>query len=58
MLISGFSMVLILLWLAVAGATAKVASGRGRPGGLWFFLGLLLGPLALLVAAVAPREVM
>lgn len=56
MLISGFGMVVILLWLVVAGLTARVAAGRGRPWGLWLFLGLLLGPLALLVAAVAPRE--
>lgn len=56
MLISGFGMAAIVAWLTVAGLTAKVAVGRGRPGGLWFFLGVLLGPLALLVAAVAPRE--
>lgn len=56
MMISGFGMFLIVLWLALAAMTAKVATGRGRTWGLWFFLGLLLGPLALLVAAVAPRE--
>lgn len=55
-MVSGFGMVVILLWLFVAGWTARVAAERGRPKGLWFFLGLMLGPLALLVAAVAPRE--
>lgn len=56
MLVSGFGMAVVVLWLLLAGATASVASGRGRPWGLWFSLGILLGPLALLVAAVAPRE--
>ena len=56
MLISGLGVLIILLWLALASLTSSVATGRGRPRGLWFFLGLLLGPLALLVAAVAPRE--
>lgn len=56
MMMSGFGLVVILAWLSLAGLTASVAAGRGRPRGLWFFLGVLLGPLALLVAAVAPRE--
>lgn len=56
MMISGLGVVFILVWFAVAGLTAKIAVGRGHPWGLWVFLGLLLGPLALLVAAVAPRE--
>lgn len=56
MMISGFGMVVILLWLLVAGLTARVATGRGRSWGLWFLLGLVLGPLALLVVAAAPRD--
>lgn len=51
-----------LLWLACAVATVVIAKGKNRSGCLWFFLAVLFGPIALLVAAAmsegsnAPRQ--
>jgi hypothetical protein len=52
----GAGLVLLLPWLLVAAYTAHVAGERGRPGGQWLILGVLLGPLALLAVALAPQE--
>lgn len=36
--------------------TAIIAEGRGRSYGLWFLLGLIFGPLALLIVAAVPKD--
>ncbi len=54
------SAAILTVWLAVGGLCALgagfIAEGRGRSFSLWLLLGLLFGPLALLLAAVMPRE--
>jgi predicted amidophosphoribosyltransferase len=42
--------ILVLVWIVCGIAAASVASGRGENGCLWFGLGFLLGPFALLAA--------
>lgn len=41
-----------LLWLFFASVSAAVASKKGRSTGLWFILGALFGPFALIVILV------
>lgn len=40
-------------WLACAAGAAFVASSKNRGGGKWFFVGLLLGPIALLIVGLS-----
>ena len=44
-----------IAWLAFAALTAFVANARGRSTGIWFLLGVVLGPLALVAVLVMPR---
>ena len=50
----GFELLLLLVLFGVV--SGVVARRRGRSPLLWGFLGLWLGPLALLVVAVLPPE--
>lgn len=43
-----------LIWVACGIAAAVVASSKNRSGTAWFFLGILLGPLALLMVGFMP----
>ena len=53
----GFLILLILgVWLGIAFWTSKIASSKGHSGGLWFFLGAVLGVLALLIIAVMGKR--
>jgi len=45
---------LIGLWLICGIAAGAVANSKGRNGGIWFFLGILLGPIALLMVGFMP----
>lgn len=45
--------VVVILWIICGFAAAKVASNRGASGLLWFILGVVLGPLGLLLAFTA-----
>jgi hypothetical protein len=47
---------LLLIWIGGAAWAAGIASGKGRSGFGWFLLGLLFGPLAILVAAAMSRD--
>jgi len=42
--------IILLIWIVCGIAAGVIASGRGAGGCLWFGLGFLLGPLALLAA--------
>lgn len=46
----------LIIWALFGVATAIVASGRGESAGLWFFLGVLLGPLGLLLSFRTGRQ--
>jgi len=49
-------MELIVLWLIFGIVCAVVASGKGKSGCLWFFLGVLLGPIGLIIILVMPSD--
>ena len=46
--------ILLMFMFLFALATCFLASRRGRHGGLWFGIGLVLGPFALLAVAALP----
>ena len=41
-------------WILFGVASAVLAKGKGRSLPLWFVLGLLIGPFALLIQAFLP----
>lgn len=43
-------MLIIAIWLLFGVGASYVASNRGANGALWFFLGMLFGPLGLAMA--------
>jgi hypothetical protein len=45
-------MTLVFIWLVCAIACTILASNKGRSAGGWLLVGLVLGPLALILAAV------
>jgi hypothetical protein len=49
-------MTIFVVWVACVIATAILAANKGRSVGGWLFLGLLLGPIALLLAAVVANR--
>ena len=50
-------MVLIYGWLLCGIAAAFIAAKKGGGGCLWFVLGILLGPIALVMAfAAGPKK--
>ena len=49
-------MAFVVGWLGIAVATAIIASNQGRSGGGWLLLGLILGPIALILAAVTSNK--
>lgn len=48
-------LILLVVWIVCWLAAATIASEKGQSGCLWSFLGFLLGPLALLLAATLPK---
>ncbi|WP_180977603.1 hypothetical protein [Janthinobacterium sp. ROICE36] len=46
--------ILLIFMFLFAIATWLLASRRGRNGGIWFGIGLFLGPFALLAVAALP----
>ena len=48
---------IFLIWIFFGVATAVVASGKGRNGFGWFFVGLLLGPVGLILSLVVSKNV-
>jgi hypothetical protein len=49
-------MTLLIIWLLFGVASAMVANSKGRSGAGFFILGVLLGPIGLLGAAVAGKD--
>lgn len=45
---------LVFAWLFMAAITAGIARDKGRDTFGWFLIGLLFGPIALLIAVVMP----
>jgi ribosomal protein L32 len=43
-----------IIWLICGLVCASIASSKGRDGCGWFLLGVLLGPLALLMSFAVP----
>ena len=48
--------VLFLLWLSFGIISAAIAANKGRSGCGWFVLGLLLGPLGIILALVVSKS--
>ena len=48
-------MALFFFWIVCGIAAAVVASSKNRGGFLWFILGMLLGPFALLMVGFMPK---
>ena len=46
----------ILIGVPLGFASAAVAANKGRSGWGWFALGLLLGPVGLILALVVPKN--
>lgn len=42
----------VVIWLICGFIAAAIASGKGNSGGAAFLLGVLLGPLGILIAAI------
>ncbi|WP_291316781.1 hypothetical protein [Desulfuromonas sp.] len=42
----------LILWVVFGFAAASLAKGKNRNHVLWFFIGLLLGPFAVLAVAL------
>lgn len=55
-LLSGNILARFVLWLAVACATAWIASARGHKASIWAIVALFLGPIALIAACALRRK--
>ncbi len=42
----------LLIWVVFGCAAFSLAKGKNRSGILWFFIGLLIGPFAILIVAL------
>lgn len=49
-------MAYVVLWLVCGFISAVIASNKGRSGGGWFLIGVLLGPLGIILALVVSKE--
>jgi hypothetical protein len=45
----------LFIWAIFGIISGAVAMYKGRHGGVWYLIGLLLGPLSLILALVVPR---
>lgn len=46
----------IIFWCVCGLISAAIASGKGRSGGGWFIIGLLLGPIGVILALVTSKN--
>jgi len=46
----------IIFWCVCGLISAAIASGKGRSGGGWFVIGLLLGPVGVILAIVTSKN--
>ena len=42
----------LLMWLVFGCAAYSIAKNKNRRGVLWFFIGLLIGPFAVLILGI------
>jgi len=49
-------MTILVIWLLFGIVSAVVASNKGRSGCGWFILGVLLGPIGLILVLVVSRN--
>ncbi len=49
-------MEIFIVWIVCGVISAVIASNKGRSGCGWFIVGVLLGPLALILALVVGRD--
>ncbi|MEP9398745.1 hypothetical protein [Mesorhizobium sp. KR2-14] len=47
-------MVFLALWIICAGVTVVISSSKGYNAFIWFLIGILLGPVALLLSIFLP----
>lgn len=48
--------VFLIIWFFFGICSAMIASGKGRSSGAWFVLGLIFGPVALLLAMIVSND--
>jgi len=46
---------ILLIWLLFGVAAAIIGNNKGRSGCVWLLVGLLLGPIGLILVLLAPR---
>lgn len=46
----------VLLWLIIGAICSRTAKQRGRSPSLWFFLGILLGVIGLIILYILPPK--
>ena len=46
----------LLFWLMLGVMSATIAKSRGRSSLGWFLMGILLGPIGILVTLLPPKE--
>src|SRR5438067_1783351 len=54
---SGNLIALVMLWLLCALMAGTIAAGKNRSYGAWFLLGLVTGPLAIVLVSRRPEVV-
>jgi hypothetical protein len=46
---------ILVIWLILGVASAIIGSNKGRSGCVWLLVGLILGPIGLILVLLAPR---
>lgn len=49
-------MIILTMWILFGIITSVIAKGKGRDGCGWFFIGILLGPLGIILALVVSKN--
>ena len=49
-------MELVFIWITVGVICGVIASNKGHSGSFWFFIGLFLGPVGLVLALILSRK--
>lgn len=48
-------LIVLLIWVGSAVATAVIARNKGRNGCIWLAIGIVLGAFGLIIALIVPR---
>ncbi len=49
-------LIVLLIWVGCAVATAVIARNKGRNGCIWLAIGIVLGAIGLIIALIVPRS--